>query len=158
MGWSRLYTPPPGRSRKPGRSGNFVMPDNLFRLPGVDCRHFCRGRCLLAEHRNPGLNPENACRVIDRLGRRFDDFLERADNLSLSEEQASRLWEARFPAILAREGDCRDYLPDDTNSFPDCRHAADTLCLLAFPRCAGRCSHFARPDSATERDKDGSAS
>lgn len=131
------------------------MSENLFRLPGQGCRHYRRGRCLLAEHRNPGLIPENGCRVIDRLGRSFDAFLERADSLSLTEDQAARLWEARFPAILAREGDCRDYLPGGTNSFPDCRHADGELCLLAFPVCAGRCSRFARPDPENERDKDG---
>jgi hypothetical protein len=132
------------------------MPGTLSRLPGLGCRHFRQGRCLFGEHRNPGLAPAHGCRVITRLGRSFDAFLERADNLSLTEEEAARLWEARFPAILAREGDCRDYLPGDTNSFPDCRHVAGDLCLLAFPVCPGRCPRYARPDPETERDKDGS--
>jgi hypothetical protein len=134
------------------------MPNNLSRLPGTGCVHFSQGRCLVAEHQNPGLGPEHCCGIILRLGRSFDAFLERADSLSLTEDQAARLWEARFPAILAREGDCRDYLPGDTNSFPDCRHVADDLCLLTFPVCAGRCSRYARPAPETERDKDGSAS
>lgn len=134
------------------------MSGTLSRLPGTGCRHYRLGRCLLAEHQNPGLRDGNACQVLLRLGRSFDAFLVRADNLALTEEQASRLWEARFPAILAKEGDCRDYLPGDTTTFPDCRHVAGDLCLLAFPVCPGRCSRFARADAESERDKDGSAS
>ncbi|MGD9609392.1 MAG: hypothetical protein AB7U59_08295 [Desulfovibrionaceae bacterium] len=114
-------------------------------LPGIGCRHYQGGRCLLEEHRNPGLYVVHRCRVLERLGRAFDDFLLRADNLSLPEERAARLWEARFPATLAREGDCRDYLPGDTQAFPDCRHASGDLCLLAFPVCPGRCARYGRP-------------
>lgn len=123
------------------------MPGVLTRLPGQGCRHFLRGRCLYAEHCNPGLTEANRCRILTRLGRAFDDFLLRADNLSLSEEQAARLWEERFPATLAREGNCQNYLPGDTHAFPDCRHAAGDLCLVAFPVCPGRCVRYARPES-----------
>lgn len=80
--------------------------------------------------------------MLGRLGRAFDDFLLRAENMGLSEEQAGRLWQARFPATLAKEGNCQDYLPGDTTSFPDCLHAAGDLCLLAFPVCPGRCFRF----------------
>lgn len=121
------------------------MPARVNSLPGEGCRHYRRGRCLIEEQRNPGLAAGNRCRILERLGRAFDDFLTRAENLSLSEDQAARLWEARFPAALAREGDCRDYLPGDTQSFPDCRHADGDLCLLAFPVCSGRCARYRRP-------------
>jgi hypothetical protein len=113
-------------------------------LPGLGCQHFKAGRCLYEEHCNPGLCEEFCCAVIRRLGRAFDDFLLRAENMGLCEEQASQLWQARFPATLAKEGNCQDYLPGDTNSFPDCLYAADELCLRAFPVCPGRCLHFLR--------------
>ena len=114
------------------------------RLPGDGCRHFQAGRCLYEEHLNPGLDEALRCIVVRRLGRAFDDFLLRADNMGLGEEQAGRLWQARFPATLAKEGNCQDYLPGDSEAFPDCLHAAGELCLLAFPVCPGRCHRFLR--------------
>jgi hypothetical protein len=114
-------------------------------LPGLGCRHYRAGRCLIEEHRNPGLVVAHRCRVLEGLGRAYDDFLLRVDNMSLSEDQAASLWAARFPATLAREGDCRDYLPGDRQGFPDCRQASGDLCLLAFPFCTGRCARYARP-------------
>ncbi|MHC1789166.1 hypothetical protein [Solidesulfovibrio sp.] len=118
------------------------MLKQLSRLPGEGCRHWQGGRCLCEEHRNPGLDQGNVCAVIDRLGRAFDDFALRADNLGLPDAQAKALWQARFPALLAKEGNCQDYLPGDTTSFPDCAHIAGDLCLLALPPCPGRCRRF----------------
>jgi len=118
------------------------MPARVTLLPGNGCRHYLSGRCLYEEHLNPGLSQSNRCAVLIRLCRAFDDFLLRAENMRLDEEQAGRLWEVRFPATLAKEGNCQDYLPGDTTSFPDCLHAAGEVCLLAFPVCPGRCFHF----------------
>lgn len=111
-------------------------------LPGVGCRHFSAGRCLYEEHLNPGLDEGNRCVIVLRLGRAFDDFMVRAENMGLGEEQAARAWRAMFPDTLAKEGNCQDYLPDDTESFPDCGNASEELCLLAFPVCPGRCRRF----------------
>ncbi len=61
------------------------MPARVTPLPGLGCRHYRRGRCLIEEHRNPGLAASNRCLVLERLGRAFDDFLLRAENLSLTE-------------------------------------------------------------------------
>lgn len=122
------------------------MSGTVTPMPGAGCRHYRSGHCLYAEHQNPGLDQGLRCRIVVRLSRAFDDFLLRADNLSVSEEQAARLWEARFPAALAREGNCQDYLPGGTQSFPDCRHAVGELCLMAFPICPGRCVHYAEPN------------
>ncbi|UJX40276.1 hypothetical protein K9F62_16450 [Desulfovibrio sp. JY] len=111
-------------------------------LPGLGCRHYLLGRCLYEEHVNPGLDQGFRCRVLTRLGRAFDDFLVRAEAMGLTEEQAGRVWRSRFPETLTREGSCRDYLPGDTTSFPDCANAAGELCLLALPACPGRCRRF----------------
>ncbi|WP_232286142.1 hypothetical protein [Solidesulfovibrio carbinoliphilus] len=119
-----------------------AVPAWLTRLSGQGCRHFLAGRCLYAEHVNPGLEEGFVCVVVHRLGRAFDDFLLRAENLGLGEEEAGRVWQARFPATLAKEGNCQDYLPGGTTSFPDCAHAAGELCLLALPACPGRCGRF----------------
>jgi hypothetical protein len=116
----------------------------LDRLPGTFCRHYLAGRCLYEEHLNPGLHEDYRCAVLLRLGRVFDDFALRAENLGLTEEQAGRAWKARFPATLAREGYCRDRPGGDTRTFPECDNAAGDLCLLALPACAGVCSRFAR--------------
>ncbi len=124
------------------------MSASMTRLPGEGCRHFLWGRCLYEEHCNPGLSQRTRCAVLTRLVRLFDDFLARAENLSLTEEQAARLWEARFPALVAKEGNCQDYLPGDTNSFPDCANAAGDLCLLALPVCPGRCARFLQRSDA----------
>lgn len=118
------------------------MPAVVTRLSGLGCRHFLAGRCLYEEHRNPGLDQELRCRVLTRLGRAFDDFLIRAEAMGLSEEQAGRVWQDRFPETLARQGSCRDYIPGDTTAFPDCGNAAGELCLLALPACPGRCRRF----------------
>ena len=118
------------------------MSARLTRLPGRGCPHCLAGRCLYEEHLNPGLREANRCAVLNRLCRAFDDFVLRADNLGLTDEQAEALWQARFPATLAKEGNCQDYLPDDTTSFPDCVHAAGELCLLVFPPCPGRCPRY----------------
>lgn len=118
------------------------MSARLTRLPGEGCPHCLAGRCLYEEHLNPGLREANRCAVLNRLCRTFDDFVLRADNLGLSDEQAEALWQARFPATLAKEGNCQDYLPGDTTSFPDCAHASGDLCLLAFPPCPGRCPRY----------------
>jgi len=124
------------------------MSGTITPLPGTGCRHYRCGHCLMAEHQNPGLAEVHRCRILVRLTRAFDDFLLRADNLSLSEERAARLWEARFPATLAREGNCQDYLPGGTQSFPDCLHAAGDLCLVAFPLCPGRCARYVRAEAS----------
>lgn len=118
------------------------MTGRLARLPGEGCPHCRAGRCLYEERLNPGLREANRCAVLNRLCRAFDDFVLRADNLGLTDEQAEALWQARFPATLAKEGNCQDYLPDDTTSFPDCVHAAGDLCLLALPLCPGRCPRY----------------
>ena len=118
------------------------MTGRVARLPGEGCPHCRAGRCLYEEHLNPGLCLANRCAVLNRLCRAFDDFVLRADNLGLTDEQAEALWQARFPATLAKEGNCQDYLPDDTTSFPDCVHAAGDLCLLALPLCPGRCPRY----------------
>ena len=118
------------------------MTGRVTRLPGEGCPHCRAGRCLYEEHLNPGLCLANRCAVLNRLCRAFDDFVLRADNLGLTDEQAEALWQARFPATLAKEGNCQDYLPDDTTSFPDCVHAAGDLCLLALPLCPGRCPRY----------------
>jgi len=118
------------------------MTGRLTRLPGEGCPHCQAGRCLYEEQLNPGLCQANRCAVLNRLCRAFDDFVLRADNLGLTDEQAQVLWQARFPATLAKEGNCQDYLPDDTTSFPDCVHAAGDLCLLALPLCPGRCPRY----------------
>jgi len=116
----------------------------LIRLPGQGCRHFLTGRCLYEEHCNPGLDEGVRCIVLHRLGRAFDAFLHRADTMGLPDAQAGRAWQACFPAILAKEGNCQDYLPGDTTSFPDCAHAAGELCLLTLPVCPGRCFRMLR--------------
>lgn len=116
----------------------------LTRLPGQGCRHYLSGRCLYEEHCNPGLDEGARCVVLRRLGRAFDAFLLRADNMGLTDAQAGRAWQARFPATLAKEGNCQDYLPGGTTSFPDCAHAAGELCLLALPACPGRCVRMLR--------------
>jgi len=118
------------------------MTHTVTSLPGCGCRHYQSGRCLYEEHLNPGLCEKYRCAVLTRLGRVFDEFLLRAENMGLSEEQAGRLWQARFPATLAKEGNCQDYLPSDTTSFPDCQNASGELCLLALPACPGRCFRF----------------
>lgn len=118
------------------------MPARLTRLPGEGCPHCLAGRCLYEEHLNPGLREANRCAVLNRLCRAFEDFVLRADNLGLTDVQAEALWQARFPAAMAKEGNCQDYLPDDTTSFPDCVHAAGDLCLLVFPPCPGRCPRY----------------
>jgi hypothetical protein len=118
------------------------MPARLSRLPGGGCPHCQGGRCLYEEHLNPGYREANRCAILNRLCRAFDDFVLRCDVMGLSEEQAASLWQARFPATLAKEGNCQDYLPGDTISFPDCRNASGELCLLAFPPCPGRCLRY----------------
>ncbi|MEL7638284.1 MAG: hypothetical protein AAGU21_01450 [Solidesulfovibrio sp.] len=124
------------------------MPARLLRLPGHGCRYFHTGRCLYEEHRNPGLHEGFRCSVLLRLGRIFDDFTLRAEQLGLSEEEAGRVWQARFPATLAREGYCRDRPAGDTRAFLDCDKAAGDLCLLALPACDGVCPRFARRQDA----------
>ncbi len=116
----------------------------ITRLPGRGCRYYLSGRCLYEERRNPGLHEEYLCVVLARLGRAFDDFALRAENLGMTEEQAQAAWTARFPAALAREAYCRKRGPGDTTSFPDCPSAAGDLCLLALPACAGVCARFDR--------------
>lgn len=118
------------------------MSAKLNRLPGEGCPYCLAGRCLYEEHINPGLREANRCAVLARLCRAFDDFVLRADAMDLTDEQAEKLWQARFPATLAKEGNCQAYLPGDTTSFPDCVHAAGDLCLLAFPSCPGRCPRY----------------
>ncbi len=120
------------------------MTAQIMRLPGVGCRHYLAGRCLYEEHRNPGLEERYRCTVLLRLGRAFDAFALRAENLGMTEEQAGRVWQSRFPATLAREGSCRLRPPGDTTAFPDCASAAGDLCLLALPLCEGVCKRFSR--------------
>lgn len=118
------------------------MPARLTRLSGEGCPHCLGGRCLYEEHLNPGLCQDYRCAVVRRLCRAFDDFVLRADNFNLSDEQAEALWQVWFPATLAKEGNCQDYLPGGTTSFPDCVYAAGDLCLQAFPLCPGRCPRY----------------
>ena len=116
----------------------------VTRLPGLGCRHFLAGRCLYEEHLNPGFAIAFRCSVLVHLERDFDDFLRRAEAMALSEEQAGKLWQTRFPTTLAKQETCRGYRPGDTTSFPDCANAAGELCLLALPICPGRCQRYLR--------------
>ena len=131
------------------------MTAQVRRLPGQGCPHCRAGRCLYEEHLNPGLHENHRCAVLNRLCQAFDDFALRADVMGLPDEQAQALWEARFPATLAKEGNCQDYLPGDTTSFPDCAHAVGDLCLLAFPLCPGRCPRYLEGWARGVAPKDG---
>ncbi|WP_285906144.1 hypothetical protein [Pseudodesulfovibrio pelocollis] len=117
---------------------------DILPLPGDECRHHARGRCLYEEHLNPGYCSTWRCRAIARWESAFDDFLVRAERFELGQEQVAILWERRFTRMV-RSLDCDHYASGGGAELPACAHVRDGLCCLALPPCEGRCRHFRLP-------------
>lgn len=116
------------------------------------CRFYAQGACARGEILNPGLEERHLCARLAKWMREWDDFLDRADSFGLSEDLASRIWNARkyklaaAPELCPPESFCgisAGKHPPDTPA--QCRHMRQGACLLTMPRCRGICEHYARP-------------
>jgi hypothetical protein len=114
----------------------------VVRFPAVGCRHFIQGRCLYEEHLNPGYHAAWRCIVLARWESVYDEFLDRAENFSLSETELGVLWGRRFERLAEESVPCPDVLPGDGESMPECSRLLEDLCLLRLPECPGQCEHF----------------
>ncbi|WP_027184912.1 hypothetical protein [Desulfovibrio inopinatus] len=124
------------------------MTAEFLRMPGTNCIHYAKGRCLLTEHQNPGLDQEIRCRELRRLGKEFDDFLVHAEHFDIGEDVATRILQERMQKSLQRQTHCQAYHPGDTDSLLGCAHALGDLCAQSLPRCPGRCPAFsAKPEN-----------
>ncbi len=117
------------------------MTARIRRLPGTDCRHNVRGRCLYEERLNPGYHRDWRCRVVQGWEESYDDFLLRAEAFRLEAAAAAGLWESHVERMVRRGPQCRDFVPGG-DGVPGCSRALEELCLLRLPECSGRCRHF----------------
>lgn len=115
----------------------------VLQLPGDGCRFWVRGRCLYAEFVNPGLEVSVHCAVLGALDGQFDNFLDRCERLGLKEETMGEIWKRRCAAFFDGPWPCVRYLPhSDPQYGQQCQFFLESLCLLCFPLCPGRCRRF----------------
>lgn len=112
------------------------------------CRYERQGFCLRAELLNPGLEAALRCVRLTELMRDWDGFLDRAERFGLPEEEAARIWNARHHNALKSRELCPHSRPAPVQAWGgeaefDCAYLFRSACLLAMPRCEGRCEYFA---------------
>lgn len=117
-------------------------------VPMPLCRFYLQGACWYAEALNPGRNAAHRCLRLAELMIDWDDFLDRAECFGLSEQAAARIWNGRRHAALTSKTLCAFRLPQEaesgtTETGPVCSYLRDGACLLAMPRCKGRCFAYA---------------
>ncbi|MEF2144449.1 MAG: hypothetical protein V3573_03305 [Desulfovibrionaceae bacterium] len=112
------------------------------RMPGGSCRFFAAGRCLYDERLNPGYDESLQCRYFLLWEKEFDEFLDRAENFALGQGQAAELWERRFERLGKGETACKDYCYREDGGEQRCLNGYKHFCLLALPKCTGRCRHY----------------
>lgn len=111
-------------------------------MPGDGCAYHMKGHCLYAESVNPGYHAEWRCRVLKKWEEAYDHFMCQADNFRLDIKTAGMIWEQRLSRLMLREGRCPNFVTSRGRSPLDCCHIYDTLCLLALPRCVGKCRNY----------------
>ena len=111
-------------------------------LPGAGCRFYRAGRCLWAEFVNPGLDPAFRCRVGVGLEDRFDALIDRCERMGIELEAAGRIWQSWCATTFDGVWPCAEYAPDPDGVSDQCARFWDGLCVLRFPRCAGRCRRY----------------
>lgn len=113
------------------------------------CRHYLRGHCLHAGTAGPVGEDSLRCSRMAELLRYWDDFLDRAENFGLAEEEAAVIWQRladkRVSSLVpcSRRSAAMPGPGSGQRDFTDCPHLAEGLCLLILPRCSGLCSFFA---------------
>lgn len=119
-------------------------------FPAQACYFFEEGACLHDEA-GSGSGADAQCVQLLHCVGLWDAFQDRAEALCLSENSAVRLWQERLRAALAEQGECprcpsapsawgRKHI--EQGGWPACPHLRNGLCLLALPRCAGRCERY----------------
>lgn len=113
-------------------------------MPGTDCVHFVRGRCLYQEALNPGLNEAWQCGVLRSLEREYDHTLNRAEAFGLSEAKAARLVQGRMsmPKWSAERCPAQGERPLGVHDAEACDGLRGLVCVWLLPECPGRCRHF----------------
>lgn len=114
----------------------------VLRLPASGCRSYHQGRCLYEEQLNPGLDQGLRCRVLAHWESVYDDFLNRAENFNLAEDELAALWRKRFERLSEEAIDCPDFTPTIMEAMPECRHLFVDICLLRLPECLGHCRNY----------------
>lgn len=140
------------------------MTRRILHFPGQGCRHHVRGRCLLDERRNPGLEQAWRCRVLQAWGDTYDRFLDQVEAFSLSDETAMDIWKRRMQHLGHPRQWCDEFVQAfDADDYPElpagvaadevaavgCLHILEDLCLKELPACAGVCAYF---EPRRERD------
>ena len=115
----------------------------------VHCRYYIRGFCLHGEGASPGYDDSLLCMHMADLVKDWDAFLDRAEAFGLEEKTAAAIWNRMAAKKLSAPASCsrqKTFAPHDANmqTFVDCPHIAEGVCLLALPHCMGVCSFFAR--------------
>lgn len=137
------------------------MTQRVLAFPGGGCLYFRRGRCLREERLNPGLEQGWRCVVLLAWGEAYDDFLDKVEAFSLSDETALAIWRRRQEGLIGPRACCADYRPAPNlgapeEAFPEeavaegeeplvavgCLHGLEDMCLARLPRCDGVCASY----------------
>jgi len=115
---------------------------DVLRLPAFGCRSYHGGRCLYEEQLNPGYDQRLRCQVLAKWEAVYEDFLNRAEQFNLTEQDLAGLWRARFERLAGEAIDCPDFTPALAETMPECRHLFVDICLLRLPQCRGHCKNY----------------
>ncbi|MCJ2163699.1 MULTISPECIES: hypothetical protein [unclassified Pseudodesulfovibrio] len=114
----------------------------ITRLPGDGCRYCLNGRCLYEEQLNPGYTQSWRCQVTARWESAYDDFLSRADCFGVEESAVPDIWARQFQRMARDVFHCQRYLYDHGAQAPACLNHLHGVCIVALPKCEGRCRHY----------------
>ncbi|SKA80408.1 hypothetical protein SAMN02745704_01348 [Paucidesulfovibrio gracilis DSM 16080] len=115
---------------------------NVRKMPGNACRYYVAGRCNYHERLNPGYDESLRCRFLVQCEDAFDAFLDRAEAFALSQEQTVAFWNRRFQRLQEEGCFCPDYCYSEDGGDQGCVHGYGDVCILALPKCEGRCRRF----------------
>ena len=104
---------------------------DVLRLPAFGCRSYHGGRCLYEEQLNPGYDQRLRCQVLAKWEAVYEDFLNRAEQFNLTEQDLAGLWRARFERLAGEAIDCPEFTPALAETMRTTR-LASVLMVLAY--------------------------
>ena len=109
----------------------------LYFFPGQGCLYYRSGHCLYEEVLNPGYNRHWQCKVLLKWEKEYDTLINQAEYFQLNPAQVEGIWERRMARRMNFGWECKHYVPREGEE--KCIYLYGNICILALPRCRGRC-------------------
>ncbi|MBT8763009.1 hypothetical protein KFV02_03590 [Desulfohalobiaceae bacterium Ax17] len=109
----------------------------LHFFPGEGCLFFKYGHCVYEEILNPGYNRHWQCQVLVKWEKEYDHLVNQAEYFQLNPSQVEGIWERRMARKIISGWNCPHYISCEEEE--SCIYLHGNICILALPKCMGRC-------------------